>query len=468
MIVFRSIKTKLTLWYAGIFSIILGVSSAVAYLISISTLLEKLDNSLKLEIIHINESCKKEFQHLNDGSKVASIVWEQIYKYASVAPQFHYIQIFDAKGNAIYRSENLRNYRINYGINPTNEVSFVTSVGPDEEKIRIAIIRNEHIIICLAYPLNQLYESVNGIFFNLLLIVPLAFLVSIVSGWFLANRSLKPVDELTKAAKEISLQNLNKKLPFYNIDNEIGRLASQLNDMISRLQESFMQIQQFSADASHELRTPLTIMRGEIEIALRNQRMSKEMRELLASIYDELIRLSTIVETLMTLIKSDTGRLALSSRTVPLNFLINQVFEKAKVLAATKKINVKLEKNIPLHIKGDQAYLKQLLLNIVDNAIKYTNPEGSVTISSVRENGRAVVTIKDTGIGIPKKDINKVFNRFYRVERDNKTIKNASGTGLGLSIAKWIAEAHGGTIILRSREGRGTTAVIQLPVWDGN
>jgi signal transduction histidine kinase len=234
--------------------------------------------------------------------------------------------------------------------------------------------------------------------------------------------------------------------------------------MISRLQASFAQIQQFSADASHELRTPLTIMRGEIEVALRNQRLSKDSRELLNSINDELIRLSSIVESLMILVKSDTGRLVFNMQPIDLDEFIEELFEETKVLAESKRIRVKLERSQPIRINGDAVRLKQLFLNLIDNALKYTPPRGQVTLTLTKKEGDAVLSVKDNGIGIPRKDQTKIFERFYRVDRSEDNVEDAGGSGLGLSIAKWITEAHNGSIEVKSREGRGSTFVVRLPV----
>ncbi len=288
-------------------------------------------------------------------------------------------------------------------------------------------------------------------------------LISVIGGWFLAHKSLRPVDELTKTAKEITAQNLNRRLPTHHVNDELGRLTEQFNDMISRLQASFAQIQQFSADASHELRTPLTIMRGEIEVALRNQRLSKDSRELLNSINDELIRLSSIVESLMILVKSDTGRLVFNMQPIALDEFIGQLFEETKVLAEPKKIKVKLERNQPIQINGDAVRLKQLFLNLIDNALKYTPAHGQVTLTLEKKENDAVLAVKDNGIGIPRKDQSKIFNRFYRVDRSEENIEDAGGSGLGLSIAKWITEAHNGFIEVKSREGKGSTFTVRLP-----
>jgi heavy metal sensor kinase len=326
------------------------------------------------------------------------------------------------------------------------------------------LTQNDYVKIFVAYPLGPVYEVTDNVFYNFLFITPLALLISVIGGWFLAHKSLKPVDELTKTAKEITAQNLSRRLPTHRVNDELGRLTEQFNDMISRLQASFVQIQQFSADASHELRTPLTIMRGEIEVALRNQRMSKQARELFMSMNDELVRLSSIVESLMILVKSDTGRLVFNMQPVALDEFIQQLFEEAQVLAEAKKIKVKIEHSEELLIKGDAARLKQLFLNLIDNAIKYTQQHGVVTLSLARNDENAVIMIKDNGIGIPRKDQIKIFERFYRVEQNSGNVENTSGSGLGLPIAKWIAEAHNGSIDVKSREGKGSTFTVRLPI----
>jgi signal transduction histidine kinase len=234
--------------------------------------------------------------------------------------------------------------------------------------------------------------------------------------------------------------------------------------MIERLQKSFLQVQQFSADASHELRTPLTIMRGEIEVALRNQKMSKQSRELLSSIYDELLRLSSIVESLMLLIKSDTGSLVFSMKTIHLDEVLRELYEDTRTLAKSKKIEVTLEYSETAVINGDLTRLKQVFINLVDNAIKYIPTHGSVTLSLINDGGNACITIKDTGIGIPVHEREKIFDRFYRVQQSHPSLEDAGGSGLGLSIAKWIIEAHHGSIDVQSREGQGSTFTVKLPL----
>jgi heavy metal sensor kinase len=495
MTILHSIRTKLSLWYAAILGVTLIGSGIIAYVMSRSALLDNLDYSLKNEVTWVNKfiepkakkvklkrAALKELQELKrsaaqqeeqpeveidtSAGKRTEIdeMWNQIYQHTLLSPRRHYIQILDRNGDLLYRSQSLRGHKISYAEIPYQWINVVSTNGPDDKEIRLALMQNDYVKIFVAYPLEPVYEVTDNVFYNLLFITPIALLISLIGGWFLAHKSLKPVDELTKTAKEITAKNLSRRLPTHRVDDELGRLTEQFNDMISRLQASFAQIEQFSADASHELRTPLTIMRGEIEVALRNQRLSRHARELLSSIHDELIRLSSIVESLMILVKSDTGRLVFNMQPVALDEFIRQLFEEAKVLAETKKIKIKLEHSESVLINADAARLKQLFLNLVDNAIKYTQSHGMVTLSLTRNNGNAIITVKDNGVGIPRKDQNRIFERFYRVDRDNGIIEDSGGSGLGLPIARWIAEAHHGSIEVKSREGRGSTFIVQLPL----
>jgi len=494
MRIFHSIRTKLSLWYAAILGITLLSSGIIAYVASRSSLLDNLDYSLKNEVKWVNEfiepkakkvkikrAALKELQELKQSAAQQEEqpevidtssgerteideMWNRIYQHTLLSPRRHYILILDRNGDLLYRSQSLRGHTIDYSDIPYQWINVVTTKGPDDQQIRLALTQNDYVKIFVAYPLEPIYEVTDNVFYNFLFITPLALLISVIGGWFLAHKSLKPVDELTKTAKEITAQNLNRRLPTLRVNDELGRLTEQFNDMISRLQASFVQIQQFSSDASHELRTPLTIMRGEIEVALRNQRMSKQARELFTSMNDELVRLSSIVESLMSLVKSDTGRLVFNLQPVALDEFIRQIFEEAQVLAETKKIKVKLDHPEELHIKGDAARLKQLFLNLIDNAIKYSRPHGLVTLSLKRETDNAVIMIKDNGIGIPRKEQSKIFERFYRADKNSRNNESPSGSGLGLSIAKWIAEAHNGSIEIRSREGKGSTFIVQIPI----
>jgi heavy metal sensor kinase len=493
---FHSVRTTLTLWYAGILTVTLLGSGVSAYFITRATMLDNLDRSLRNEVKWVNEfiepkakrvrlkrAALRELEELkrtaaapadtleetSDVSPkdraVIDEMWNQIYQHTLLSPRRHLIQILDRNGDLLYRSQTLRTKDIRYDDIPYQWINVVTTRMADGSEVRLALMQTDYVKIFVAYPVEPVFEALDNVFGNVILIIPLALLISVIGGWFLAHKSLRPVDELTRAARDITAQNLNRRLPTHRVDDELGRLTAQFNDMIGRLEESFAQIQQFSADASHELRTPLTIMRGEVEVALRNGRHSRATRELLLSLHHELIRLSSIVESLMILIKSDAGRQVFRFEPVMLDILLRQLTENAGLLAEPKKVRVRAEQIDEITIPGDEARLRQLFLNLLDNAVKYTQPRGSVIVSLIRDGNSAVITVKDTGIGIPRKDHGRIFERFYRVDRPGRTGGEIpTGSGLGLPIAKWITEAHHGTILVQSRDGRGTTFVVRLPI----
>ena len=487
MRLFHSLRTKLTLWYALIVAATLVGFGATAYLFTRSTLSDNLDRSLRSEVQWVNEfiepkakkvrlkrSALLELQQLKrnappaaevdqaDSEEIAiDAIWNQIYQHTLLSPRRQYIQILDRNGDLLYRSPSLAKGSISYADIPYGHTAVVTIRNAEGRQLRLAVTQNNYVKIFVAYPLDELNDVLGGIFSDFGLLTPLALIISVIGGWFLAYSSLKPVDTITKTARKITAQNLNQRLPTHHVDDELGRLTATFNDMIGRLQESFAQIQRFSVEASHELRTPLTVMRGEIEVALRKRKLAAETRRILTSLHDEIVRLSSIVESLMTLIKSESGRMAFQFGEVELAAMIREISEDAQVLAARKKIKVDLGDMQPVKIRGDAARLRQLFLNLIENAVKYTQPRGRVTLSVERTSGGASVSVRDTGIGIPRRDQSKIFDRFYRVKPEADG--DIGGSGLGLAIAKWIAEAHRGTIDVKSEPRRGSTFTVLLP-----
>jgi heavy metal sensor kinase len=304
-----------------------------------------------------------------------------------------------------------------------------------------------------------LLESLYVIF---LLLLPIALAASIFGGLALANRALRPVADITTRAQRITAENLDQTIPVRNAGDELGRLSSTINDMIRRLHDSFAHVRQFSADASHELRTPLTIMRGEIELGLRSPKSPEEYRELLESTLEEIMRLTTIVDNLLTLDKADQGTAQAAFSEVDLQGLVEELYEDTELLAARKGITIQLRTSTPITIVGDRGRLRQLFLNLVDNAIKYTPDGGGVSLALERHNGSAVFEVSDTGVGIAEEELGRIFDRFYRVDKARS--RELGGSGLGLSIAKWIAELHRGTITVRSEPRRGSTFTVTLPI----
>jgi len=288
-----------------------------------------------------------------------------------------------------------------------------------------------------------------------------ALIIVVVGGWFLMRQALTPVTKLTHRVENIHADSLGQQLPRSGNGDELDRLAEVFNSMMKRLDNSFTHIREFTLNASHELKTPLTIMRGEIETRLGDSSTTPADREFFASQLDEIARLTKIVDALTLLARADAGQLALARKPVRLDELVRDSFADAQFLAQPGHIHVELPRCDEATVQGDRHRLKQLLLNLTDNAIKYNQPDGRVTMRLIRDNGSVELTITNTGQGIPPEKLSRVFERFYRGDpAHNSAIE---GCGLGLSIAERIVKAHGGTIQLDSEPAMLTTVTIKLP-----
>ncbi len=281
-------------------------------------------------------------------------------------------------------------------------------------------------------------------------------------GWWLTRRTLKPLAELTRAAKEIDERTLNRPLPRTGNGDELDELAGVLNAMQARLNDSFNRIREFTLHASHELKTPLTVMHGELETALRENKLPSEGRENVLSQLDELHRLSKIVDGLTLLTHADSGHIKLKRETVRLDELARDLHEDTVILAEPKGVRVELTACEETTVEGDAHRLRQLLLNLADNAVKYNTAGGSITMSLHRNGETTQFVIANTGPGIAPEILPRVFDRFFRGDPAHGS--DEEGCGLGLSIAQWIAAAHGGNIRIESTPAQSTTVTLSLPM----
>jgi heavy metal sensor kinase len=392
-------------------------------------------------------------------------IWEEIYQHALLSPKKTLIEVVDHKGGLVFRSFTGAGDTLFASLPKSDSLQFHTIAAPNGEDYRVATMSSERFHIACAYPLADLNYVVKSLFSILLVLVPVALFLSIAGGWFLAKKSLRPVDDVTNAARSITAQNLDREIPRPEVDDEIGRLIDTLNEMIRRLRGSFERIRQFTLDASHELRTPLTIVRGEVEVSLQSARTPDEYRRTLASTLDEIIRVSAIIDNLLDVAQADRAHPeTLRFEPVLLSELVEELYEDGLVMAQQKRLEVELLRNDAVSVEGDPLRLRQMLLNLLDNAIKYTPAPGKVTISLEHRNGDAYVVFADTGIGIPKDEHAKIFERFYRVDKARS--REFGGSGLGLSIVKWVSELHGGHVAVESEPGLGSTFTVRLPAVD--
>jgi heavy metal sensor kinase len=317
---------------------------------------------------------------------------------------------------------------------------------------RVRVVSRVHsldghlLLIRLAHSEEPLYSRLRDLLLASLAILPLVLIVAWAAGYGLARRALSPIEQMARRAQEITPEKLHARLPNDNSDDELGQLARVFNGTLARLEQAFEQLRRFTSDASHELRTPLAMIRSVGEVRLQKDGTRAEYRDIIGSMLEEVNRLTSLVDNLLTISRADSGHIQLHRTAVPLMALAREaaaLFEKAQV-------------------EGDRIVLRQAVVNILHNAVKYS-PVGEVISMHVRNDGsgQVVIEIRDNGPGIPLEDQSKVFDRFYRV--DKARWRESGGTGLGLSIARWAAEAHGGAITLQSAPNQGSTLRISLP-----
>ena len=285
--------------------------------------------------------------------------------------------------------------------------------------------------------------------------------IATFGGYLLVRWALDPVQEITGAAQEITLHHLDKRLPVVRTGDEIEKLSNTLNQMISRLDRSYQMSSRFTADASHELRTPLTIMRGELEMLLLDKNLPAGVIEMLSSLFEETERLSKIVEGLLSLSRLDTGEAQMKRVKFDLSELAATTASQMCLLAEDKKIKMTCDNNDKVGGgRRPASKMKQVLVNLLDNAIKYTPEGGTIRLSVNASNGRARLEVADTGPGIPEAALRHVFDRFYRT--DEVRSREVEGSGLGLSIVQSICNAHGGTITAENRKDGGCCFSVEM------
>lgn len=292
--------------------------------------------------------------------------------------------------------------------------------------------------------------------------LPIAVCVAVAGGFVLVRRALKPVDRLSQKAAQITQHNVTERLPLMRTGDELERLSLSLNLMITRLEDAINSSKQFVADASHELRTPLAVLRGELEELAQNTQLTAQTCETLGSMLEEVDRLAEIVEGLLALSRLDTGEGKTDWVRFDLAELVVTTADQMSLLAEDKSIKVVCEAPESVIIEGDRSRLKQVVVNLLDNAIKYTADGGRITLKITQENGYAMLDVADEGVGIPAEALPHVFKRFFRV--DGSRSRDRGGVGLGLSIVKSICDAHGARVEVSSVPGRGSVFRIRQPL----
>ena len=318
----------------------------------------------------------------------------------------------------------------------------------------------QRVIAQIAVPVNHIQQQLDDLKHILVYVAGVLLLLSAVGGWLLAGRALKPIDDITERAQQITINDLSQRLHLEQGD-ELGRMAATFDDLIERLQEAFERQKRFTSDASHELRTPLTVMQADLGLALARPRSGEEYRQTLVSMDEEVARLSTIVNNLLTLTRIDVDPAGMRHEPVNLGELLDGLVKRVRIVAAERNITVPAADLAAVTVTGDATRLRQLFTNLLDNAVNYTPAGGRVEVRLERTRDGAGIAISDTGIGIAPEHQKDIFERFYRTEEARE--QNAHGTGLGLAISRTIVQAHRGEIAVQSTPGEGSTFTVLLP-----
>jgi heavy metal sensor kinase len=487
---FKSIRFKIIVLYMLMSAVTLSLFSFLLYRNFSFSLYKNMDDLLRLKAAGIVNSIETYWEtermevtrtqaQSNIFTKVNNVNFERIadrwIKDKSNDPELINIvvYIYDANGRPVASSKELPS-----GVTfKTDVFQYVLKGNPRFDDFRIQssqghnsdlrvlttpVIEHKRVayIVQVASPLASINSELGNLRTILLLLVPLTVLVTGIAGSLLVRVTLNPVDDMVRAIREIKADNLKLRIAVPNTNDEIRRLGETFNEMLGRLEKSFSSQQQFIQDISHELKTPLTVLRGELEVTLKKNRPAEEYAQILRSNLEEIDKIRRIVENLLILARLDTKGMAIEDKPVDLSRMLGAIADHIKVLADQKQIALNAVTPPGISLKGQEAQLRRLFVNLIDNAIKYTPPKGKVVVSLKKDNGLAIAEVSDTGQGIPQADLPYIFDRFYRVDK----ARSSEGFGLGLSIAKSIALAHKGDIKVRSHEGLGTTFTVFLPL----
>jgi len=453
----RSLRFRLIAWFAGLLTGIFLLCGTAMH----QVLRHYLEQSLAQSLLRRTEQITVSL--LADAEKTGEkYVVDEIK--ARYAPENYdrFIRLSRTDGQVIYASGRAATFDP-AGLPPAPAAGLSRMARlPDGNRLLIVSVPYRGYRIESGGPLQPLETVLDQLLFMLLLGIPVVIFVAVAGGYILVGRALAPVVEIANSAEQITLHNIAGQLPVSSTGDELEQLSLALNRMIGRLREAFEQNRRFLADASHELRTPLTALRGELENAVEQARPLPELRDQVGSALEEVDRLAKIVQTLFAISRLDAGEAQQEWARFDLAKLAAGTADQMSLLAEDKGVGVKCNVEREVNVEGDRARIKQVVVNLLDNAIKYTLPGGTIQLNVRTRNGKAVMEVIDTGIGIPAGALPHVFERFFRVDKARS--RDIGGAGLGLAIVKSICVAHGGQIEVESAESKGSCFKVELPL----
>ena len=458
-----SIRTRLTLWYSGLLLVILVAIGALSYSWLRRTVHQDLDASLLAVARAIRDTGAPDRPEREVEALLREMLGPELYDkfFRLLDPEGRpHTSGSPPRGDALPLSGPARARAVR------GESTLETVAGPGAEPLRVftmPIVRDGRVadIVQVGTSVRRAEAVLDRYLHTLLVLIPLGVGLAALGGAVIARIALRPVDEMTRTARRITAEDLSRRVERPGTGDEMERLAETLNGMLARLEAAFTQTRRFAADAAHELRTPLAALRGGIEVALRAERTPEEYRRVLASSLEEVERLIRLAEDLLLLSRSSAGP-DVTRAPVDLEPLLLDVFDVGARLGQGAGVSVRTDAMASATVRGDATALRRALLNLIENAIKYTPPGGKVELGLTTGDGLAVITVSDTGIGLDPADADRIFEPFVRL--DAARARDTGGAGLGLAIARSIAVAHGGTLTVESRPGAGSRFVLRLPL----
>lgn len=461
----KSIRFKLAVWYALIFSAVMAVVFLAFYLFTQQSLLSHTDAAISNHTERIVEIISQEDNLMNQSLITNSELFAQQF---SEMPGMLLI-IGDSYGKVAYGSQGLGangasiNDLLEKSVNIIKPTFVNRNIGSTPLRFGVfPVIRDgqHQAIVLMGQPMDVIQKSLNTLALTLILTYIGLLIFTIGGGFVLARKALHPITQVSKQLKIISAENLKERVPVPKTGDEIEELSQTFNSLLDRLDEAFVRERQFIGDVAHELKTPVATLKGEIELALSKSRTNAQYKESFNETLIDVNRLSTTIKNILDLAWLGAENANFGEHQFDVSSTLVELKEIAVKLAGQKHIVVKGEIEPNILVPGIEDKISRAVLNIIDNAIKYTPRDKSITISLRKKKGMAVLEVRDTGIGISEKELSHIFERFYRGTKTAKTL----GSGLGLAIAQGIIKAHGGDISVASAVGKGTQVVITLPL----
>jgi heavy metal sensor kinase len=456
-----SIGVRLTLWYLAIFALAQLVFGAGMWVILRDQLYDLVDDGLEAQV----DDLKNFLEAQKKDASIAKLKEEANETY-SVEHPGDYLEIQAENGEVIYRSAFLQTHTLTVAPPPLGSEAIFRNRSFDHRPYRFMLQRmkaGSHVFgVAMGTTTDDVVETLSVFGSYLLLFAPVLLLVAAGGGYWLSRRALSPVDALVRTARDISGVNLGSRLQKVETGDELQRLSDTLNEMLARIETAFLRVTEFTADASHELRTPVSLIRTEAELALRRSRGEAEYKESLRHILLEAERTTALIEQLLAMARTDSGRETLHMQPVDLRETLRSVVEGWKQVATIRDLQFSASiADRDSFVMGDEAVLRRLVDILLDNAFKYTPSPGTVHLALEHTPFGLTIAVRDSGPGIDAPEQGKIFERFYRIDKARS--REQGGAGLGLSIAQWIATQHRGSITVESRLGVGAIFRVTLP-----